>query len=450
MDALRALPSVHQVLEDPDAAPLLASHGRPLVRFAIQQVLDEERQAQAVADPAARWSRVASLIESLRRPPLRPVINATGVVLHTNLGRAPLAASATAAASAIAGRYSTLEFDAGTGRRGRRHQLVSESLRYLTGAEAAAVVNNCAGAVLLMLMALAKGKEVIVGRGELVEIGGGVRMPEIMRLSGARLVEVGTTNRTRLEDYAEAIGDRTAAILKVHASNFQLVGFTESVELKPLADLAHQRGVLLLHDLGSGSLLDPSADGLRVEPRLQDSLREGADLVAASGDKLLGGPQAGLLLGRAVILDRVMKHPLARALRVDKLTLAALAATLDLYLTQSTEALPVWQMIRATPESIARRAEAWRSRLEELGIATELMASWSEVGGGSLPGERIPTTVLVLMSARTSATALLRRLREHEPPLIGRIEEARVLLDPRTVLPDEDDALLDAVARAMS
>ena len=450
MDTLRALPSVHQLLDEPDAATLIGSHGRPLVRFAIQQVLDEERQAQSVANPAARWGRVASLIESLRRPRLRPVVNATGVVLHTNLGRAPLAASAAEAAAAIAGRYSTLEFDAESGRRGGRHQLVSESLRYLTGAQSAAVVNNCAGAMLLMLMALAKGKEVIVGRGELVEIGGGVRMPEIMRLSGAKLVEVGTTNRTRLDDYAAAIGDRTAAILKVHASNFQVVGFTESVELKPLADLAHARGVLLFHDLGSGSLLDATADGLRAEPRLQDSLRDGVDLVAASGDKLLGGPQAGLLLGRAAIVDRVMKHPLARALRVDKLTLAALAATLDLYLTQSTEALPIWQMISATPASIARRAEAWRSRLDELGVGTELRASWSEVGGGSLPGERMPTTVLVLTSARTSAATLLRLLREHEPPLIGRIEDERVLLDPRTVLPDQDDALLDAVARAMS
>lgn len=450
MDTLRALPSVHQLLDDPAAASLLATHGRPLVRFAIQQVLDQERQAETIAAPSTRWQRVTFLVENLRRPRLRPVINATGIVLHTNLGRAPLAPSATAAAAAIGRRYSTLEFDPQTGRRGRRHDVLADALRHLTGAEAAAVVNNCAAAVLLMLTALAKGKEVIVGRGELVEIGGGVRMPEIMRLSGARLVEVGTTNRTRLEDYAAAIGDRTAAILKVHASNFQLVGFTETVELKAVADLARRRGVLLLHDLGSGSLLDPAGDGLRSEPRLQDSLQDGADLVVASGDKLLGGPQAGLLLGGKTVVDRVMKHPLARALRVDKLTLAALAATLDLYLTQSTEALPIWQMIRATPESIARRAEAWRSRLSELGVTAELMPSSSEVGGGSLPGERIPTTVLALTGAGRSAATLLRLLREHEPPLIGRIQDERVLLDPRTVLPDEDDALLDAVAQAMS
>ena len=450
MDTLRALPSVHQLLDDPQAAGLLARHGRALVRFAIQRVLEDERHAQAIADPAARWASVASVIERLRRPQLRPVINATGVVLHTNLGRAPLAASAATAVAAIAGRYSTLEFDAESGRRGRRHELVAEALRHLTGAEAGAVVNNCAGAVLLMLMALAKGKEVIVGRGELIEIGGGVRMPEIMRLSGAKLVEVGTTNRTRLEDYAGAVGPRTAAILKVHASNFELFGFTESVELKALADLAQERGVLLLHDLGSGSLLDPTADGLRDEPRLQDSLRDGADLVVASGDKLLGGPQAGLLLGRKAIVDRVMKHPLARALRVDKLTLAALAATLDLYLTGSIESLPIWLLIRTTPESIARRAEAWRSRLDELGVKVDLMEASSTVGGGSMPGERIATTVLALTRPRISAATLLRRLRELDPPVIGRIEDERVLLDPRTVLPDEDDALLEAVARVMS
>jgi len=450
MAMLRALPSVHQLLEEPEGAALTRANGRPLVRYAIQQVLDEERRSGSVSDGIARWARVSASVQALRLPRLRPVINATGVLLHTNLGRAPLAAAAADAAARIATRYSTLEFDPATGRRGRRHDLVADALRHLTGAEAAAVVNNGAAAVLLMLTALARGREVIVGRGELVEIGGGFRMPEIMRLSGARLVEVGTTNRTRLEDYAEAITARTAAILKVHASNFQVVGFTESVDLKPLADLARARGgVLLLHDLGSGSLLDTAAYGLPAEPQLPDSLRDGADLVAASGDKLLGGPQAGLLLGSKSVVDRVMKHPLARALRVDKLTIAALATTLDLYLTQSIDELPVWAMIAASPESIARRAAAWRSRLAEIGVEAELMASSSAVGGGSLPGERLPTTVLVLATRRGRAADLLKRLRDHEPPVIGRIEAERVLLDPRTVLPGEDDALLDAIARAM-
>ena len=450
MDALRALPSVHQVLEQAEAQALVAAHGRALVLFAVQRALDEERTSGTVADRAARLARIETLVRDLRRPRLRPVINATGVVLHTNLGRAPLAAAAAQAAANIAGRYSTLEFDPRTGRRGRRHDLVADSLRYLTGAESAAVVNNCAAAVLLMLMALAKGKEVIVGRGELVEIGGGFRMPDVMRLSGARLVEVGTTNRTRAEDYAAAITPKTAAILKVHASNFQVVGFTESVEIDALAGVARQHHVLLLHDLGSGSLLDTAAYGLAPEPRIQESLRAGTDLLACSGDKLLGGPQAGLLLGRAEVVDRVMKHPLARALRVDKLTLAALSATLDLYLTQSLAELPIWSMLGASAEVLATRALAWQHSLMNRGIAVELVPAESTVGGGSLPGERLPTTALAITPRPGRAADLLQRLREHEPPVIGRIEQERVLLDPRTVLPDEDDALLRAVVAALA
>jgi L-seryl-tRNA(Ser) seleniumtransferase len=450
MDALRALPSVHQVLEQAGARALVAAHGRALVLFAVQRALDEERTSGAIADPATRLARIETLVRDLRRPRLRPVINATGVVLHTNLGRAPLAAAAAQAAANIAGRYSTLEFDPRTGRRGRRHDLVADSLRYLTGAESAAVVNNCAAAVLLMLMALAKGKEVIVGRGELVEIGGGFRMPDVMRLSGARLVEVGTTNRTRAEDYAAAITPKTAAILKVHASNFQVVGFTESVEIDALAGVARQHHVLLLHDLGSGSLLDSAAYGLAPEPRIQESLLAGTDLLACSGDKLLGGPQAGLLLGRAEVVDRVMKHPLARAVRVDKLTLAALTATLDLYLTQSVAELPIWSMLGASAEVVAARALAWQHSLMNRGIAVEVVPAESTVGGGSLPGERLPTTALAITPRPGRAADLLQRLREHEPPVIGRIEQERVLLDPRTVLPDEDDALLDAVVAALA
>jgi L-seryl-tRNA(Ser) seleniumtransferase len=438
------------MLEEQPAATLIAKHGRPLVRFAVQRILEEERGSGVIAETGARWSAIERVIQELRRPRLRPVVNATGVILHTNLGRAPLAAAAAQAAATIAGRYSTLEFDPKTGRRGRRHDLVGDLLRHLTGAEAAAVVNNCAAAVLLMLTALAKGKEVIVARGELVEIGGGFRMPDVMRLSGARMVEVGTTNRTRAEDYAAAITPRTAAIMKVHASNFQVIGFTESVELKPLAAIARQHNLLLLHDLGSGSLLETAAYGLAEEPRIQDSLASGADLVACSGDKLLGGPQAGLLLGRAALVDRVMKHPLARAVRVDKLTLAALIATLDLYLTQSIAELPIWNMLGASGESIAVRARAWQSRLLERGAAVEVVAAESTVGGGSLPGERLATTALAITPPRGGAADLLRRLREHDPPVIGRIVEERVLLDPRTVLPDEDEVVVDAVLTALA
>ena len=450
MDALRALPSVHQLLEEEPATTLIAAHGRPLVRFAVQRVLEDERRQASTDTSHDRWARVEATIQGLRRPRLRPVINATGVILHTNLGRAPLAAAAAEATARIAGRYSTLEFDPQTGRRGRRHDLVADTLRYLTGAQSAAVVNNCAAAVLLMLTALARGKEVIVARGELVEIGGGFRMPEVMRLSGARMVEVGTTNRTRIEDYASAITPKTAAIMKVHASNFQVVGFTESVDLKPLATITRQHQLLLLHDLGSGALLDTTAVGLAAEPRIQDSLLSGVDLLASSADKLLGGPQAGLLLGRSDLVERVMKHPLARAVRVDKLTTAALAATLDLYLTQSLAEVPIWGMLRASTESLRSRAQAWLRRLAELGVVAEVTAAESTVGGGSLPGERLPTFVLAITPLRGGATELLRRLREHEPPVIGRIADERVLLDPRTVLPDEDDVVVDAVAGALS
>ncbi len=451
MATLRALPSVHQLLEAPQASAMVASHGRPLVRFAVQHVIEEERRTGAIAEPEARWSAIERVIQELRRPRLRPVVNATGVILHTNLGRAPLAAAAAEAAAAIAGRYSTLEFDPQTGRRGRRHDLAADLLRHLSGAEGAAVVNNCAAAVLLMLTALAKGKEVIVARGELVEIGGGFRMPDVMRLSGARLVEVGTTNRTRAEDYAAAITPRTAAIMKVHASNFQVIGFTQSVELKELAAIARQHQLLLLHDLGSGALVETAAYGLAEEPRIQDSLASGSDLVACSADKLLGGPQAGLLLGRAALVDRVMKHPLARAVRVDKMTLAALIATLDLYLTQSLAGVPLWEMLGASAESIAARAQAWQRRLMEQGALAEVVAAESTVGGGSLPGERLATTALAITPRRGGggAAELLRRLRQHEPPVIGRIVEERVLLDPRTVLPGEDDVIIEAVIAAL-
>jgi len=264
------------------------------------------------------------------------------------------------------------------------------------------------------------------------------------------MVEVGTTNRTRAEDYAAAVTSKTVAIMKVHASNFQVVGFTESVELKPLAAIARQHHLLLLHDLGSGALLDTTAFGLASEPRIQDSLLSGVDLVASSGDKLLGGPQAGLLLGRADLVERVMKHPLARAVRVDKLTIAALAATLDLYLTQSFGDVPTWTMLSTSLESVRSRARAWQSRLAELGVTVEVAAAESTVGGGSLPGERLPTTVVVITPRQGGATDVLRRLREHEPAVVGRIVEERVLLDPRTVLPGEDDAVVDAVARALS
>jgi L-seryl-tRNA(Ser) seleniumtransferase len=448
MDARRDLPSVHALLEAEEAIPLIQRHGRALVRLAVQQTLDAEREHGGLNGATGRWSAVEARIDGLRRPPLRRVINATGVVLHTNLGRAPLAPAAAQAAAGIATGYSNLEFDLETGKRGRRHDLVSTLLSHLTGAEAAAVVNNCAAAVLLMLSALGKGREVIVSRGELVEIGGAFRMPDIMRLSQCRMVEVGTTNRTRLQDYAEAVTPKTAAVLKVHASNFRVVGFTENTPLDELTRLAHDRGLLMLHDLGSGALVRPGIPGLEPEPVVQDSLAAGVDVVACSGDKLLGGPQAGLLLGRQELIDRALKHPLARAMRVDKMTLAALWATLDLYLQDPREMVPVWQMLTQPPEAVRQRAEEWQTRLRREGVPAELATGTSAAGGGSLPGQEIATTVLLLSSSRHRALKLVERLRAQDPPVIARVQDDRVAIDPRTVQDGEAEDLLRAVVAA--
>jgi L-seryl-tRNA(Ser) seleniumtransferase len=445
MDVRASLPSVHEVLQEERARRLIAEHGRPLVLAVIQRTLGEERSRGSVRSSEGRWSAVEAAIASLRSPRLRPVINATGVILHTNLGRAPLSAEAAAAAADVAGRYVNLELDLATGRRGGRHALVADLLCELTGAEASAVVNNGAAATLLILAALGRGREVIVSRGELVEIGGGFRMPEIMNLSGARMVEVGTTNRTRLEDYRQAIGPRTAAILKVHQSNFRISGFTESADLESLATVARAAGIHLLYDLGSGALLDTAGVGLSPEPRIGESLEAGADLVVCSGDKLLGGPQAGLILGAAPLVKRAVSHPLARALRVDKMTLAALSATLDGYLGQRRP--PVWTMLAATAGELADRARGWAEKLERAGCRTKLRPGASTVGGGSAPGEELPTTLLALI-APVPAQRLLERLRRADPPVIGRVLDGSVVLDPRTVLEDEDEALVEAVVAA--
>ena len=450
METLRALPSVHQVLEEREGLLLIERHGRSLTLFAVQSVLGSEREAGLVETGTSRWAKIESTIARLREPRLRRCINATGVILHTNLGRAPLAEAAADAAASISRGYATLEINVENGKRGLRHDAVSSMLAHLTGAEEAAVVNNCAAATLLMLSALGKGREVIISRGELVEIGGAFRMPEIMRLSGTRMVEVGTTNRTRVADYEAAITPKTAAILKVHASNFQLVGFTETAALEGLAQLAQAHGILLLEDLGSGALLDSATFGLTAEPRIQGSIAAGVDLVACSADKMLGGPQAGLLLGRAAIVERVLKHPLARALRVDKMTLAALGATLDLYLTGREQSLPIWQMIAAKPDALEARARSWSERLRQQGIAVTLKPGESTLGGGSLPGERLPTTLLAIEAPKSKANALLARLRAQRLPVIARVEAGEVVLDPRTVLPAEDEALLEAVQGALS
>jgi L-seryl-tRNA(Ser) seleniumtransferase len=373
-----------------------------------------------------------------------PVINATGVVLHTNLGRAPLSEDAIASAQAVAGSYTDLEYDLAAGRRGSRQAAIAGLVCQVTGAEAALVVNNNASAMLLGLMEFASGKEVIVSRGEAVEIGGGFRIPDVLRHSGAELVEVGTTNRTYVRDFEAAITERTGAILAVHSSNFRTVGFTHAPSIPELVELGRRRGVPVLHDLGSGCLLDTADYGLAHEPMPQESLAAGVDLAFFSGDKLLGGPQAGLIAGTTEAVGRLARHPVARAVRTDKMSLAALASTLLHYLRgEAPEKVPVWTMIAASPEDIAKRAGAWS---QEIGEASEVVEARSTIGGGSLPGETLPSFALAIDSKEIGASALVARLRAAPTPVIARIEDERVLLDPRTVLPTQDAELLAGLA----
>ena len=450
--ALRDLPSVDRLLRAPGGDELVAAFGRALATEALRATLDAARAAireQLMLQMPADYDLVAAAHEwatDLLAPTLRPVINATGIIVHTNLGRAPLGEAALAAVAAAAAGYATLEYDLAEGQRGSRAVHAERLLTRLTGAEAALVVNNNAAAVLLMLTALGRDAEVIISRGQLVEIGGGFRIPEVMAQSGARLVEVGTTNRTHLRDYAEAITERTAAILVAHTSNYRVIGFTSQPELAELAALAHGRGLWLLFDQGSGALRDTAAYGLGPEPSVPDGLRAGADVVTFSGDKLLGGPQAGLLVGRAELVRRMQRHPLARAVRADKMALAALAATLGHYLVDQPQRVPVWQMIARPLDDIAAEAERWAARLAAQGVPAEVVAGESLVGGGSLPGETLPTRLVALSPG--GAEALAARLRAAAVPIIGRIQDDRLLLDPRTVLPGQAEQLLAAVARA--
>ncbi|MEA3459837.1 MAG: L-seryl-tRNA(Sec) selenium transferase, partial [Chloroflexota bacterium] len=343
---------------------------------------------------------------------------------------------------------SNLEFNLEAGRRGSRYIHAEGLLCRLTGAEAALVVNNNAGAVLLMLTALAKGREVIISRGQLVEIGGGFRIPEVMAQSGARLVEVGTTNRTYIEDYERAVTENTAALMRAHHSNFKMTGFVHEPELSELVELGREHGLLVLDDLGSGALLDTSACGLAHEPTLQESLAAGVDLVSSSGDKLLGGPQGGIILGREELISRLKRHPLTRALRVDKTTLAGLQATLLHYLEgKAPQKVPVWRMMATPLGEIGKRAQAWAGRLAEVDIPASVLDSRSAIGGGSLPGETLPTKLLAIEV--DSPDELARRLRIGYPSVVGRIESDKLLLDPRTVLPEEDEVLLEAIKRAL-
>lgn len=452
VSALRHLPSVDRLLQSPALAPVIAAHGRALVTDAVRGALDEARARLQAGGPAPSeedlLAAARAIVEARAEPTLVPVINASGVIIHTNLGRAPLSADARQAMLDVALGYSNLEYDLAAGERGSRYSHAAGLIAELTGAEAGLVVNNNAAAVTLILAALCAGREVLISRGELVEIGGGFRIPDVLRQSGARLVEVGTTNRTYAHDYEAAITPDTAAILTVHASNFKLVGFTHTPDRAELAALAYARGLWLIDDIGSGALVDTTAYGLAAEPTPQASLAAGADLVAFSGDKLLGGPQAGLIVGRRDLVERLRRFPLTRALRVDKLTLAALHATLLHYRRGDVENIPVWAMIGASRDTLHARATAWATALAARGIDATVVAAESTVGGGSLPGETLPTWALALTSGRPHE--VVAQLRRGRPPLVARIEDDRVMFDPRTVLPDQDAAVPDAIVAALA
>jgi L-seryl-tRNA(Ser) seleniumtransferase len=443
---LRSLPSVDHLLQSAPTFQLISEYGRPLTLQAIRTVLEDSRESirkggSPLSDKAL-YAKIQDKLENWVAPTLRPVINATGVIIHTNLGRAPLSTDAQAALLDVARGYNTLEYSLGSGRRGKREQHCETWLCQLTGAEAALVVNNNAAGVLLILTALAKRKPVLIARSQLIEIGGGFRIPDVMRQSGAKLVEVGTTNRTHLQDYEVAINERTALILLAHHSNFKIIGFTTEPSLGELVALGNRHGISVVHDLGSGALLDTAQFGLGHEPTVQESLQDGAAVVAFSGDKLFGGPQAGILLGRKDLIDKLRKHPLARAIRPDKLCLAALATTILHYLKdEALEKIPVWQMISITDEKLEKRAKDWADRLSY----GEVAQNRSTIGGGSLPEETLPTWTLTLPVKKANTFA--KRLRQETPPIITRIEDGRLILDPRTVLPEQEETLLQILRK---
>jgi len=448
MNNLRDLPSVESLLQS--SGKLIDAYGRPLTLDALRSTLDDIRERfkqdlQTVLPSADLiLTQAESYLSAWTAATLVPVINASGVILHTNLGRAPLSDAALRAMEAVSRNYSNLEYDLPKGQRGSRLFHAESILQKLTGAEAAVVVNNNASAILLLLSALAHKKRVVISRTQLVEIGGGFRVPDVMKQSGARLVEVGATNKVRLSDYTEALEQPAALVMRAHRSNFKIVGFTEEPELRKIVEAAHTANVPVVDDLGSGALLDTAKYGLAHEPTVQESLAAGVDLVCFSGDKLLGGPQAGIILGKKELMDKIKKHPLARAVRADKTCLAALNATLLHYLKDEAEReIPIWRMISLAPDLLKVRAEGWR---EALGLG-EVIESESTVGGGSLPEESLPTFVLALKVK--SPDKFLRKLREENPPIIARTENNKVLLDPRTVLPEQEELLLRSLKKEL-
>ena len=458
---LRSLPKVDDLFKREDVAALEAVHGHTLTLEAVRESLEATRAAVRGGEAASLAgvsadvisAEAARLLAAKTRRSLVRVINATGIVVHTNLGRSPLAEVAVEAVAEVARGYSTLEYDVATGVRGSRHTHVEEIICRLTGAEAALAVNNNASAVLIGLAALARRKEAIVSRGQLVEIGGSFRIPDIMRESGAKMVEVGTTNKTHLADYENAITPRTGLFLKVHSSNFRVVGFTEEVPLPELVALGAKHGVPVFEDQGSGVLVDLARHGLPGEPTVASAIAAGVDLVSASGDKLLGGPQAGILAGKREVIAKLKKHPLARCVRLDKMTLAALEVTLRLYLDESRlfDEVPTLRMLTMTAAEAERRAGAFAGAIAEACgdvYAVATAPDVSRAGGGALPMADIPTTVVALVPRDGDVVALERALRLGEPAVIARINDGRLLLDPRTLREDEELEVVAALVRA--
>jgi L-seryl-tRNA(Ser) seleniumtransferase len=450
MSDLRRLPSVDALLSSRESVSLIERYGREMTLAALREALEDARQNSRLdqkndlPDNPTLLSQAEQRLQIWLAPTLLPVINATGVILHTNLGRAPLSAAAQEALVAAASEYSTLEYDLSTGSRGSRTLHAEGLLCRLTGAGGALVVNNNAAALLLSLSVLARRRSVVISRTQLVEIGGGFRIPDVMVQSGAKLIEVGATNRVALSDYEAVLDQKPAAFLHAHHSNFKIIGFTSEPPLSELADLAHRHDFLLVDDQGSGALLDTARFGLGHEPTIQESLSAGSDLVCFSGDKLLGGPQAGIIVGKNELLVKLKRHPLARALRADKLCLAALSATLNHYLKGEAErSIPVWQMISTDSADLRLRATAWQSALNQ----GEVVEGLSTVGGGSLPGETLPTSLLALKM--DDPDGFLALLRQQSPPIIARIEGDRVVIDPRTVFHSQELHLVAALRQLL-
>jgi L-seryl-tRNA(Ser) seleniumtransferase len=455
-NVFRNIPSVNELLDSPPLRQLVDRANRSTVIAGVRRFLDNLRTEiqTATADikvptPGELAERIAHWIATEATPNLRPTINATGILLHTGLGRAPLAESAIQAIGDVARGYSSLEIDVPTGERSQRVRDVAEALAHLTGAEAATVVNNNAAATMLTLAALAGGREVIVSRGQLVEIGGSYRLPEVMEVSGAKLREVGTTNKTRIDDYRAAIGPNTAALMRVHSSNFAIVGFTEQASLAELVALSARHQLPLIDDIGSGALEDLAAYGIVGEPLVADSIRAGADVVLFSGDKLLGGPQCGIILGRKPLVQKIMQHPLSRALRVDKLTLAALLETLRLHQDRQTaeRSLPLLSLLSTSVANLQQRAQRLAPQLSACAAikSAEPVESQAYLGGGSVPSQGIASWAIALEPDRGSVDELAASLRSGTPAVFGRISKDRLLLDLRAVFPRDDMRLVEAV-----